>query len=86
MSRESEMIVIGCDKAGKPTIWCDPEIVDLVKALNDGGLPTVSSCSGHGERYGSIALKDGRCLMILPDLEEHNKVFKRLHLNSERQE
>lgn len=76
MSRESEMVTLERDENGKATIWCDPEIVDLVKALNDGGIPTLASCSGHGERNGSIALKDGRCLIITPTLKEHNRIFK----------
>lgn len=50
--------------------WCcDPCIAPLVKALNDGGLPTVASCCGHGERPGKIALKDGRELFIMPTFE-----------------
>jgi len=58
------MVVIKRDNAGTPTVWCDPEIVDLVTALNAGGLPTIASCSGHGETMGRITLKDGRELLI----------------------
>lgn len=66
-SRESKMVVVERDEAGKPTVWCDPEIVDLVTALNKGGIPTVASCSGHGVMWGNIALLDGRELFIAPD-------------------
>lgn len=68
-SRESRMVVIERDEAGTPTVWCDPEIVDLVTALNKGGIPTVASCSGHGVIWGNIALRDGRELFIAPDFE-----------------
>lgn len=63
-SREDKMVVIKRDAHGKPVIWCDPEIVDLVTALNDGGLPTSASCSGHGYRPGRISLADGRELFV----------------------
>ena len=43
----------------------DSDIVDLVRALNENGIITVSSCSGHGKEYGHIWLKDGRVLIIL---------------------
>ncbi len=36
MSRESEMVTITRDEKGVPKIFCDPEIVDLVVALNNG--------------------------------------------------
>jgi len=69
-SREAQMIVTHRNEQGKPTVWCDPEIVDLVKALNDGGVPTIASCSGHGERNGNIMLKDGRELIIANDFDD----------------
>jgi len=69
-SREAEMVVLETDDEGNPTIWCDPEIADLVRALNVGGLRTVASCSGHGEKpFGIVTLKDGRELLVLPDFE-----------------
>jgi len=67
--RESEMVVVCRDDSGAPTVWCDPEIADLVRALNDGGIRTIASCGGHGEKPGIIALMDGRELIILPDFE-----------------
>lgn len=48
----------------RPKVWCDPCLAPLVKALNDGGLPTVASCCGHGKRDGSVVLADGRELVI----------------------
>lgn len=62
--REAAMVVIQRDAEGKPTVWCDPEIVDLVTALNAGGISTVASCSGHGPQSGIISLRDGRELII----------------------
>lgn len=73
-SREERMVVIERDAAGKPTVWCDPEIADLVAALNKAGIRTVASCSGHGHRPGSIALKDGRWLTISPDDETYRRI------------
>lgn len=67
--REAQMAVIERDENGVPKVWCDPEIVDLVRALNAGDVKTVASCSGHGVRPGNIALKDGRELIIAPDYE-----------------
>jgi hypothetical protein len=68
-TREAAMVVIERDQHGKPTVWCDPEIVDLVGALNTRSLRTVASCSGHGGPFGNIVLADGRELLILPDFD-----------------
>ncbi len=68
-NREKAMEVVERDANGVPTIWCDPCIYRLVKALNDGGLRTIASCCGHGEKAGVISLADGRELLILPDYE-----------------
>lgn len=73
-SREDRMVVIERDSAGTPTVWCDPEIADLVVALNKAGVRTVASCSGHGHRPGSIALADGRWLTIASDRETHRRI------------
>lgn len=62
-NREAAMVVVS------EGVWCDPCLVPLVKALNDGGLPTVASCCGHGRCLGSIALADGRNLVLAPDGE-----------------
>ena len=69
-SRESAMVVIERDASGKPTVWCDPEIADLVRVLNENGFPTKASCSGHGHRPGSIILRDGRELHIARNRDE----------------
>ena len=69
MIRESEMVVVKRDTSGKPTVWCDPGIADLVAALNAAGIATVASCSGHGEQWGIVSLADGRELVIAPDFE-----------------
>lgn len=68
MSREDEMVFVA------PGVFCDPEIADLVRALNRGGIKTFASCSGHGHRPGSIALSDGRWLLIAKDEEEFRKL------------
>ena len=48
----------------------DESIAPLVKLLNDGGIKTVASCSGHGHRPGNIALADGRELIIARNWNE----------------
>lgn len=62
-NREAAMVVID------PGIWCDPCLVPLVTALNEGNVPTVASCCGHGNYEGWIALNDGRVLVIEPNLD-----------------
>jgi hypothetical protein len=64
-SREEQMVSLRTDESGNPTVWCDPEIADLVDALNTNKLSTVASCSGHGHRPGRISLKDGRELLVM---------------------
>lgn len=61
---EPAMVVVCRAVDGHPTVWCDPCLVPLVRALNDGGLPTVASCCGHGRIPGVVALADGRQLTI----------------------
>ena len=53
---------------GRP-VGVDSCIANLVLALNQAGLDTVASCCGHGHRPGSIMLRDGRELLIMPDRE-----------------
>ena len=69
-TRESRMVVLRRDPTGRPSVWCDPEIADIVQALNAGGVPTVASCCGHGHRPGCIALVDGRELFVAKDHAE----------------
>lgn len=73
-SREETMIILMRDEDGKPTVWCDPEIADLVLLLNIGGIRTVASCSGHGHRPGIIVLADGRELIVARNFEEARKI------------
>lgn len=47
----------------------DSCIAPLVKALNEGGMTTVSSCCGHGKQPTRISLADGREVFIAPDYE-----------------
>lgn len=62
-NRERNMLVVA------PNVWCDPCIAPIVAALNAGFVDTVASCCGHGRRPGSIALKDGRWLIIVDDAD-----------------
>lgn len=48
----------------------DPCIGRLVRAINNAGIQTVASCCGHGARPASIALEDGREILIMRDYEE----------------
>jgi hypothetical protein len=63
-NREAAMVTLERNSRGVATVWCDPCIAPLVKALNDGGLPTVASCCGHGTTPGWIALRDDRTLLL----------------------
>jgi hypothetical protein len=68
--REAAMVVLDPgtpERQGREGVWCDPCLAPLVKALNDGGLKTIASCCGHGTHVGSVALADGRWLLLLPD-------------------
>lgn len=56
----------------------DAEIAPIVKALNDCGVTTRASCSGHGVRPASIALLDGREIIIARDWSEGRKIFAAL--------
>ena len=58
---------------GRPDIYCDPCIATIIKVLNDAGIRTVASCCGHLVRPASIALEDGREILIMP-LEEARKL------------
>jgi len=57
--REMDMVVVERDASGKPTVWCDPCLVDIVRALNAAGLRTTSSCCGHGYRPGFVSVSIG---------------------------
>lgn len=68
-NREAAMVVI---REGTPErkrrdgVWCDPCLVPLVTALNDGGIPTIASCCGHGTHPSTVALTDGRWIFLVP--------------------
>ena len=53
--------------SGRTEIPVDACIADLVQAINDAGIETVTSCCGHGKGSGEIILRDGRRLEILPE-------------------
>lgn len=72
--REAKMVIIERDAMGTPTVWCDPCIADLVRALNSAGLRTVASCCGHGRRPTIISLADGRELVVARSFEEARKI------------
>lgn len=63
-NRETAMIVTHRKPDGTPSVWCDPCIAPLVRALNDGGVPTVASCCGHRRRPGRITLRGGVDLWV----------------------
>lgn len=45
-------------------------VADIVAALNAAGVVTMASCCGHGEQDGSVALDDGRELIVrMPNTE-----------------
>lgn len=63
------MVVVKRDNSGTPTVWCDPCIEPLIRALNDAGIATTASCCGHGFRPGAVQLADGRELIVCADYE-----------------
>ena len=74
-NREAAMVVVRQDENDRPTVWCDPCLEPLIRALNDGGIATASSCCGHDgkgsdgeqtEAPGWVMLRDGRTLSICP--------------------
>ena len=66
-NREAAMVTIRTgtpEHHGRDGVWCDPCIADIIRALNDGGVTTIASCCGHGQRAGRISLTDGRELIL----------------------
>lgn len=57
-------------REGKGT-WCDPCLVPLIKALNEGGIPTVASCCGHGNNPGWVIFQDGRMIELYDSQDAH---------------
>ena len=52
----------GADR--RKLVSIDHCLAPLVAALNIGGCPTINCCCGHGERDGSILLKDYTGLIV----------------------
>lgn len=59
---------------GGRVVEVDEEIAPIVKALNEAGVPTRASCSGHGYRPGNIMLSDGREIIIARDYDEARRI------------
>jgi len=59
--RKAVQVDVGLLISRQPIDAC---IADIVKALNDAGVYTTTSCCGHGIRQGWIGLLDGRVLRI----------------------
>lgn len=66
MCRQGDTVLITANGAPRDVDRC---IAPLVDALNSAGIATVACCCGHGVRPGTIALVDGRELIIAPDYE-----------------
>lgn len=56
-------------EAYRKSVGVDSCLATMVKALNDGGIATRACCCGHGHRVPSIALWDGRWIVVLTDAE-----------------
>lgn len=56
----------------------DSCIADIVRGLDIAGAKPIASCCGHFNRWGSIILKDGRELLIVPDFES-GRAFDKIH-------
>jgi hypothetical protein len=48
-------------------VLVDECIAHMVQALNEYDIETVASCCGHGRFPGSIALADGREILVMTD-------------------
>lgn len=66
MCKQGETALVYANHAFRDVDRC---IAPMVKALNEAGIHTIASCCGHGVRPGSIALVDGRELLIAPDYD-----------------
>jgi len=59
-------------------------IAPIVKALNAGGVYTIASCCGHGERLGEIMLEDGRRIVVVPaGVEDLDRILNRVRSERE---
>lgn len=68
MGRDEPTVPVHIHDKGRADV--DVTIAPLVDALNRAGIATVASCSGHGQRPGSVALADGRELIVTRNFEE----------------
>jgi hypothetical protein len=66
--REDNMIALS------DTVWCDPCIVRLVSALNDGGLPTIASCCGHNRRPATTFLANDAGVVLWMATAEYDRI------------
>lgn len=73
------------ERHGRDGVWCDPCLAPLIGALNPD-IRTISSCCGHGVAPGSIALADGRWLLICATYEEWENLMPRRGPNEDRPE
>lgn len=73
-NREAAMVTIERKPDGTPSVWCDPCIAPIIRALNAGGVATIASCCGHQNRPGSIVLADGREMIMARTYEEARAV------------
>ena len=39
------------------TVWCDPNMIELLVALNNAGLVTRSHCGGHGSGNKFVVIR-----------------------------
>lgn len=69
------------ERQNRDGIWCDPCLEPLVRALNEGGMPTVASCCGHEQRPGSVIMADGRWVFIASEAEA-NEISQMYHLKA----
>ena len=66
----------GNPKCNEINCGIDECIKPIIEALNDGGVKTIASCCGHGNRPGNIALADGRELIIAENYEQGREIDK----------
>ena len=80
--RTEELVEIKGKDGAKRIIKIDKCIADIVRALNNGKVPTEASCCGHGNTFGGIILRDGRYLVIVDKWEDFKDTeFHKLFLN-----
>lgn len=74
---------LSCDGKEKWKVCgIDKCIAPIVKALQDAGIDMRGSCCGHGKREGTIALEDGRGLLIMSKKDYQKYVCKITSISS----